>query len=88
MEMNKYQRNKVKAEAACEIAETILYHIQDNEDTIGNYKMDIDNEMEKPEEERSNWRIDCSKKSAYSAQLRVDLWKELLKYIDGKWMIF
>ena len=50
MEMNKYQRNKVKAEAACEIAETILYYIQDNEDMIGSYNAAIEDEMEKPEE--------------------------------------
>lgn len=88
MEMNKYQRNKVKAEAACEIAETILYYIQDNEDMIGSYNAAIEDEMGKPEEERSDWRIESSEMGKFKEEQKASLYRELLKYIDKEWMIF
>ena len=85
-EFSKYRKNCWKAEALENVADRIKYAMESEEDSKGYYIKRIEEQNEKPEEERDSWLITNSEEEIGKYDERIKIWQSLLKVVDKELM--
>ena len=87
LELTKWEKNVVKAEAVESVGRSVSYYIADKNEDIERYQKEITARKiqlkeECPEEIESDWQIINWEKAIISYQMQVELWQKLEKTLE------